>query len=435
MVEQKFLNYFQKLEFFLEALRQNKEEDKVDILYEDAIKLYSKEKGFDFLMSLFINIYEKKNLCQKLIENFYKMNIDKKNEDFYNRNIDKKNEKNIETNIIIGSNNKMSFIISEIKSENQLFNIIDEIKNMNVNEKNKFILIHFEHTNSYKIQFICNFLIKNFRKDKYNYILIIHIKRNFNPKINKRIYSIPDINPNINQIFLDNLNSKDIIFHEFLEKNIIDIMNDEKLIDLNREFKRALTRFVYKDLIGKKIYSYNQEEEIGSLNEENYIDEIIKYMDTEDDLKKKIIDKAFEFIKNDKDAQGNCKSLLEIVFKNINKNSVDIISCLLDYIKEQIFDKYLFHIFIGLEDNNFLTTLVELKKTNNDLIDNNIIIQLEDKFLDELDISKIDYQPKFSFKFIIPGFYNFYKDLSDYVTKNIYVEYFNNENNLRCYFD
>ena len=44
-------------------------------------------------MSLFINIYEKKNLCQKLIENFYKMNIDKRDEDFYKKNIDKKNEK------------------------------------------------------------------------------------------------------------------------------------------------------------------------------------------------------------------------------------------------------------------------------------------------------------------------------------------------------
>lgn len=125
------------------------------------------------------------------------------------------------SNIIIGSNNKMSFIISKIKNENQLFNIIDEIKNMNVNEKNKFILIHFEHANSFEIQFICNFLIKNFREDKYNYILIIHIKRNFNPKINKRVYSLPDINPNIKQIFLDDLNSKDIIFHEPPEKNII----------------------------------------------------------------------------------------------------------------------------------------------------------------------------------------------------------------------
>ena len=100
-------------------------------------------------------------------------------------------------------------------------------------------------------------------------------------------------------------------------------MNNEKLIDLNREFKSALTRFLYKELIGKKIYTFNQEIEIGSLNEEKYIDEIIKYMNIEEDLKKKIINKAFELIKNNKEAQGNCKSLLEIVFKNINKNSVD----------------------------------------------------------------------------------------------------------------
>ena len=117
-------------------------------------------------------------------------------------------------------------------------------------------------------------------------------------------------------------------------------MNDEKLIDLNREFKRALTRFIYKELIGKKTYTFNEEIEIGSLNEENYIDEIIKYMNTEEDLKKKIINKAFELIKNNKEAQGNCKSLLEIVFKKISKNSVDIISCLLDYNKNLYIKNY-----------------------------------------------------------------------------------------------
>ena len=53
-------------------------------------------------MSLFINIQEKKNLCQKLIENSYKMNINKKKEDFYKMNIDKKNDKNI-------GRNKVSF--------------------------------------------------------------------------------------------------------------------------------------------------------------------------------------------------------------------------------------------------------------------------------------------------------------------------------------
>ena len=179
------------------------------------------------------------------------------------------------SNVIFGSNNEMSFMVSEIKNENHLLNIIDEIKNKNANEKNKYILIHFEHVNSNKIQFISNFIIKNLNEDKYNYILIIHIKRNFNPNINERIYSIPDITPDINQLFLDNLNSKDVIFQEFLEKNIIDIMNDEKLIDLNREFKRTLTSFVYRELIEKRKCTNNAEKEIGLLNEENYIDEII----------------------------------------------------------------------------------------------------------------------------------------------------------------
>ena len=186
------------------------------------------------------------------------------------------------SSVIRGSNNEMSFMISEIKNENQLINRINEIKNKNENnEKENNIIIHFEHANSNKIQFISNFIIKNFKEDKYNYILIIHIKRNFNPNINESIYSMPDINPNINQIFLDNLNSKNIKLQDFLEKNITDIINDPELIDTNREFKRGLTSFVYKELLEKNTIIYNLDNEINLLNEENYIDEIIKYMDQE----------------------------------------------------------------------------------------------------------------------------------------------------------
>ena len=63
---------------------RKKEEDKIDILYEEAI--YSKKKGFYFLISLFVNICEKKKLCKKLMEDFYKMNIDKKNDINIDRN-------------------------------------------------------------------------------------------------------------------------------------------------------------------------------------------------------------------------------------------------------------------------------------------------------------------------------------------------------------
>ena len=89
-ISQNILNYYQKLELFIAALKQNKEEGKIDNLYEETIKLYSEKKGFYLLISLFINVYEKENLCSKLIEEFYKMNENKKNE----KNMDRKNDLN-----------------------------------------------------------------------------------------------------------------------------------------------------------------------------------------------------------------------------------------------------------------------------------------------------------------------------------------------------
>ena len=77
IIDQKILNYYKKIELFAEALNQNKEQEKIDILYEDSIKLYSKNKGFYLLIPLFIKIYGNQNLCPKLIQEFYKMNKDK----------------------------------------------------------------------------------------------------------------------------------------------------------------------------------------------------------------------------------------------------------------------------------------------------------------------------------------------------------------------
>ena len=68
----------------------------------------------------------------------------------------------------------------------------------------------------------------------------------------------------------------------------------------------------------------------------------------------------------------------------ISKNIVDIVSGLLDYIKEQIFNKYLKYIFKVLEDNNILTTLLEIKKNKNNKLDENIIEILRYNFLNEI---------------------------------------------------
>jgi hypothetical protein len=118
----------------------------------------------------------------------------------------------------------------------------------------------------------------------------------------------------------------------------------------------------------------------------------------------------------------------------IGKNSIDIISCLLDYIKEQIFAKYLKYIFDILEDNNIITTLLEIKKNNNNVLNKDIIDQLRNNFLNTITLEKKVFKPKFLFNYKIPGFYNFYKKLSYFIDKNISVEYLNNEKKLREYY-
>ncbi len=46
-------------------------------------------------------------------------------------------------------------------------------------------------------------------------------------------------------------------------------------------------------------------------------------------------------------------------------------------------------------------------------------------------MDKKDYDPKFLLDYKIPGFYNFYKNLSNYINQNITLDYFNNEKKIR----
>ena len=46
-------------------------------------------------------------------------------------------------------------------------------------------------------------------------------------------------------------------------------------------------------------------------------------------------------------------------------NEIVFISCILDYIKENIFKKYLQYIFKAPENNNFLTIIMEISNYRN----------------------------------------------------------------------
>ena len=337
-------------------------------------------------------------------------------------------------NTVEGLDDEMSFMISEINSEDGLKNLIDEIKIKNENNKLKKdynkICIHFEQSNSKKLEYISNFILKNFKDDKFNYILIIHINRNFKKNNNNEpIYSLSDINPDINQIFIDNLNgSNSIKLKDLLGNNIQEILNNNKQ-KLDEEFDRILRNYLSEEL--KKI----------PLNEKSvndYISEIQKYINEEESIKEKIIEISLKLIGSNKEQneenEENKNNIIENLYKNeyINIYSIDIVSCLVEYLLKNIFNKKLKIIFEILENNNILTTLLEIKKNEYKYIKSNIVENIINKYLDEITLEKnTKYKPKFLFNYNVPGFYNFYIYISNYINRNITLSYFNNEKNIR----
>lgn len=133
------------------------------------------------------------------------------------------------------------------------------------------------------MKFISNFILNNFEADKYNYIFIIHISRNFiirDIKENERIYSLPNINPSINQLFIDNLegNSK-ITLKDFLNKNIKEVLQEnEDELSLIEEFNKLLINTLKNELNSTTLKYYEIDEDTDELND---------FMNEEDEIKKK----------------------------------------------------------------------------------------------------------------------------------------------------
>ena len=55
------MDYKYKIDLFIEALKENKKEKIKQELFQETIELYSKKKGFSFLISLFVKVYQEKD--------------------------------------------------------------------------------------------------------------------------------------------------------------------------------------------------------------------------------------------------------------------------------------------------------------------------------------------------------------------------------------
>ena len=73
------MNYSEKFNLFYNSLKKLEQQSLYDDLYNDTIDLYSHYPKFDFLINIFVKVYQNKNICPKLLGEFKKFNDEIKN--------------------------------------------------------------------------------------------------------------------------------------------------------------------------------------------------------------------------------------------------------------------------------------------------------------------------------------------------------------------
>ena len=354
---------------------------------------------------------------------------------------------NIADNIQIMEQYGESIFISDIKSENDLWKKIQTDINKKTNKIKRFIYLRFTQSNSQKLSFVVNNLENKFKEDNIKFICIIHAKRifdknemendkkvndkNLNDKkeIDDKIYTIPNLNNDVEQLFIDNLEKKEygdnnetIKLNDILGKSVSDLL---KNIDLKKQFWKTLRKFINYNLGNNSKLLKGENDNI---NQDNYLNKLEEYLKNDQSFIDHIIEKAKSFI----EFKGE-DLIKEIYDKNyITKNSTDIISIIFDFIGENLISEKIIDIFYNLEDNNFFTSLLVLNNQNNELINNEILEDLKMNYIKELKYKQKErYDLKFDLNFVIPGFYNIYGALSDIISKNYSGDFMKNEKKLR----
>ena len=183
-IDQNIIEYYKKLGIFRESLIKNKEENKIEELYKETIELYSEKKGFDFLISLFVELYQNKNLCFLLMEKFKEVNSNPKENE---KNMDRKKslEQYQQTFIKIASDADELIKKNDYKAEN-FYGIIlcylnyYDIKTFSIYVKKLFnenksvlfeILItfnpHFKNPIEENLEFFINFINYTAKEKEY----------------------------------------------------------------------------------------------------------------------------------------------------------------------------------------------------------------------------------------------------------------------------
>ena len=328
------------------------------------------------------------------------------------------------------SYNNSNQLISEIKRESDLIELINEKKFKNYQRNNNFFILHFYQHELNKINFIINTLKNNYPDEGIKFIFIVHIERIMDIKKKEKIYSIPDVDESVDQIFIDKLDGLDISLDQIAENGILSILTKEKLFDKYNEFFKSFKAY-YNSYVDKLNFV------------DNYLPKMIKYLEKNKTFIDIILSKSFSLIIKKKnfgkdEKMENLESFREIVkeiFDNsyITHNTVDIVSLIINdiFIEKKLRDAMMKVIDI-LESNNFLSTLFALdNKKNQSFFDKEDLFFMIQEYLNSVKIEDLENKAIFDNRYLVPGFLSFYKNISDFISKNVTKKFFKNEKKLR----
>ena len=331
-----------------------------------------------------------------------------------------------------GKESYMEKIASEIKTVFKFKQILNEFYDEEKKDEHKYLVIKFNSDNAVNINFFIS-EIKHYKQinkitdDTKYFIFVINIQRKFDTNRTKKLTTILITDEDMNQIFIDNINGTALTIKDIDGKNINDLIS-KNLMDPNKIIVEGMLNF----------YGGNKNEQIGKckgIDSNNFIIEFKQFIENNHDLKNKIKNIILPKI-------GKTENIVKLIIeeKTINQNTIDFISSILLYMKDG-FNKQLEIFLRKSENNNFFTTLFVLNaKDNNEsistissnslnqysfnkndeqLLNNKIFINIIKEFWKKanniFDEIMEDTSINIKLYYKIPGFFNIYKGIKQYI--------------------
>ena len=241
----------EKMNIFIESLIQNKEP--LDKFYKDTIYLYSLYPKFDFLIDIFLKVYENKKLCTLLLSEFKE----------FNNKLESDLKDSKKKNIVLDKS------LEKYKDEfNEITKKSNDLIIKNEYDSIQFYGLIFCYLNNYEYETFKNLFntLMNDSKEILYEILLIYLYFFKNPIVNNENFFIQFMKYSVEKT----------TYEDFIEK-CLSYFNDIHLyfaaIDSNKE--KIIQMKDFKPIKVRDFENYSCE------NINNYLDSILNFSKTE----------------------------------------------------------------------------------------------------------------------------------------------------------